>query len=209
MNALEKVRARLAEIAAEIRNIDQGVEARSALTLNTDEQGKYTALTAERDQLEAREAQLVDDEARRAKLAAAQIHGNGDQARFVVTGAPQVYGRHSRNSYFLDLARYQLRHQDAPAAVERLNRHAAELDVELPRREAARRARAERGLQSLDEEYAREYRRDPAAQSFFRRNGVSGPGARQDSNGEAELRVNPNRTDGQGGYFVQNAAQAA
>lgn len=201
MNPLARVRARLAEIAAEIRGIDQGVEARGALTLNDDEQGTYTALTAERDQLEAREAQLVDEEARRARLAGAEIHGN-DTDRFHVTAAPQVYGRGSRNSYFLDLARYQLRHQDAPAAVERLNRHAAELDVELPRREAARRARAERGLQSLDEEYAREYRRDPAASSFFRQNGVSGPGARQDSDASAELRVNPNRTDGQGGYFV-------
>ena len=208
MGPLAKVRARLAAIAGEIRDIDTGCEARGALTLNEDEQAKYTALSAERDQLEAREAQLVADEERRAKLAGAEVHGDGDNDRFTVTAAPQVYGRHSRNSYFLDLARYQLRHQDAPAAVERLNRHAMELDVELPKREARRLARAERGLQSLDEEYAREYRRDPAAQSFFRRNGVSGPGARQDSDASAELRVNPNRTDGQGGFRTVAAAAA-
>jgi len=208
MNPLAKIRARLAAIAEEIRGIDAACESRGALTLSEDENARYEALAAERVQLEARETQLVDEDARRQKLAAGDPHGDGDGQRFYVTNEPQVYGRGSRNSYFLDLARYQLRHQDAPAAVDRLTRHAQELDVELPKREARRIARAERGLQSLDEEYAREYRRDPAAQSFFRRNGVSGPGARQDGDASAELRVNPNRTDGQGGFLTVAAAAA-
>jgi hypothetical protein len=199
---LKKLRDRLKAIQEEIRGINDAAEREQRAALTPEEDARYAELRAERETVEARIGQLEDEEKRRAKLAGAEIHGDGDRDRFVVTDAPQVYGRGSRNSYFLDLARYQLRHEQLPAAVERLNRHAQEVDVDLPRREAARRARAERGLQSLDEEYAREYQRDPAASSFFRACGASGPGARQESNGEAELRVNPNRVDGQGGYFV-------
>lgn len=198
---LKKLRDRLKAINEEIRGINDAADREQRTALTPDEDTRYAELRAERDTVEARIAQLDEEEKRREKLAAGERHGDGDQ-RFHVTAEPQIYGRGSRNSYFLDLARYQLRHERAPEAVDRLNRHAMELDVELPKRDAARRARAERGLQDLDEEYAREYRRDPAAASFFRSCGQSGPGARQDSSGAAELRVNPNRTDGQGGYFV-------
>ena len=205
---LKKLRDRLKAIQDEIRGINDLAEREQRAALTPEEDTRYAELRTERDQVEARIGQLEDEEARRAKLAASERHGDGDGdgggngPRFTVTSEPQIYGRGSRNSYFLDLARYQLRHEQAPAAAERLNRHAQELDVELPKRDARRRARADAGLRSLDEEYAREFRRDPAAASFFRACGASGPGARQDSNGDAELRVNPNRADGQGGYFV-------
>jgi HK97 family phage major capsid protein len=86
-----------------------------------------------------------------------------------------MYGQGSRQSYYLDLARAQVR-GDA-AALERLQRHAAELEVELPKREERMRQRAERSL-------------DTIGVPQERRGGVF------------ETRVNPNRTDGQGGYFV-------
>lgn len=57
-------------------------------------------------------------------------------------------------------------------AAERLVRHAMEMDVEMPKREKRREEKARRELRAIDK-----------ASSF-------------------EKRVNPNRTDGQGGYFV-------
>jgi len=199
---LKKLRGRLKAINEEIRGINDAAERDQRTALTPDEDTRYAELRAERVTVEERIAQLEDEDRRREKRAGAEIHGDGDTDRFTVTSEPQVYGRGSRNSYFLDLARYQLRHERAPEAIERHNRHAQEIDVERPNREARRQSRAEAGLRQLDEEYAREYRRDPAAASFFRACGASGPGARQDSTGDAELRVNPNRADGQGGYFV-------
>ncbi|MGW1892140.1 phage major capsid protein [Streptomyces sp. NPDC002004] len=57
-------------------------------------------------------------------------------------------------------------------ARERLNRHGREMDVEMPKREKRRAERAEKELRGIDRG------------SVF------------------EKRTNPNRTDGQGGYFV-------
>jgi HK97 family phage major capsid protein len=97
-----------------------------------------------------------------------------------VTSEPMTYSRHSAHSYFLDLARMQLNRGDGDGgvsgAVARLQRHGKEVDVELPRREQAREARAAADREKLE--------RHLGAASVF------------------EKRVNPNRTDGQGGYFV-------
>lgn len=104
-----------------------------------------------------------------------------------VTSEPTTYGKGSRQSYFLDLARDQLGRGDGAGGVQaaraRLNRHAQELDVELPRREQRRAAAAERALDSV------EGLRPEQRASVFERGGM-------------EQRVNPNRVDGQGGYFV-------
>jgi HK97 family phage major capsid protein len=99
-----------------------------------------------------------------------------------VTREPLTYERGSGHSYFLDLAKAQLR-SDSQAA-ERLQRHAAELDVEMPAREARRRERAENEMRGLDSE-------------LLRRGEI-----RRGQSSAFEKRVNPNRTDGQGGYFV-------
>jgi HK97 family phage major capsid protein len=89
------------------------------------------------------------------------------------------------HSYFLDLARVQLNQATATAAStrakERLARHAKELEVDLPAREARR------------DELARERHRPDAAPAGYNRR------ARDNA---FEKRVNPNRTDGQGGFFV-------
>jgi HK97 family phage major capsid protein len=90
---------------------------------------------------------------------------------------PRTYERHdSHTSYFLDLARANVRN-DAEAR-QRLERHAAELRVELPKREARRDEQAQREVRSIEGVNERQ------AESAF------------------EKRTNPNRTDGTGGYFV-------
>ena len=172
MDPLKICRDRLAAINTEIRTLNETVakEARSALT--EDEETRYSALRTERDALDKRIADL-EAEAKRdqADAAAALRLGNtGTPAPAVVTSEATVYGRGSGNSYFLDVARSQVR-GDA-AATERLTRHAQELDVDLPKREAKRSANGERQTRAVHDG------------AMF------------------EKRVNPNRVDGQGGYFV-------
>lgn len=130
---------------------------------------------AQVDALDNRIKQLNANEQRRAADGDAnQRHGNHDDG--VITNEPTVYGRGSGNSYFLDVARRDIR-GDADA-ITRLTRHAQELAVELPKREARRMAR-------LREQEGRVARSD--------RNGFEPV---------YERRTNPNRTDGQGGYYV-------
>lgn len=97
-----------------------------------------------------------------------------------VTREPLTYQNNGEHSYFLDLARMQLNRGDGDGgvagAIARLQRHGKEMDVELPRREQLREQRAEADREKFE--------RHLGAASVF------------------EKRVNPNRTDGQGGYFV-------
>lgn len=134
-------------------------------------------------ELNTRIADLEDDEKRNATaatfLAAAGQTGQRAAGGAVVTDEPMVYGRNSGNSYFHDMARAQYRADHS--AAERLQRHAAELRVELPARE---RRREERARNQMDELATSERWRDQQRSAAF------------------EKRVNPNRTDGQGGYFV-------
>lgn len=173
MNALQKLRARLQEINEEIRGINAAADAESRSALTEDEETRYGELREERTKVEARIAQLEDEEHRRSADATAR-EKLGNEPAAVVTNEATTYGRGSGNSYFLDIARSQVR-GDA-AASERLQRHAQELDVDLPKREAARARRADSQLDGVTRGESRE--------GFF------------------EKRVNPNRTDGQGGYFV-------
>lgn len=128
----------------------------------------------------------ADDE--RAALAnkAAALAGSDTGTRrsggAVITHEPHIYDKGRRHSYFLDMVRSDLNRGDGDggvqAARERLQRHAQELAVDLPAREARRTANADRQLRGL------EGVNDEARENAF------------------EKRVNPNRTDGQGGYFV-------
>ncbi len=130
--------------------------------------------------LQARIKELEGDEQRQAN--ADKILAEGGQTRNqggATVTEPMTYSRHSGNSYFFDLAKAHFRSDHA--AQERLNRHAAELRVELPARERRREERARTQMDNLatTERWTDEQR----AKAF-------------------EQRVNPNRTDGQGGYFV-------
>lgn len=146
------------------------------------------AADAEIDEMHKRIADAEKIEARSAAAGAARVESGSASAEqpgrapAVVLSEPQTYDRMSGHSYFLDLCRAQINVGDGDggpvAARERLARHAAELRVELPAREARRDALAQRELRSIDGV------NDRARESAF------------------EKRVNPNRTDGQGGYFV-------
>ena len=99
------------------------------------------------------------------------------------------------HSYFRDLASSQLpkvaaslQRTSPDTALKRLEQHAGEMRVEMPRREKEREARAQRQVDEAEKE--------------FRGSFVSGPGRRGLSESPFERRVNPNRTQGQGGYFV-------
>lgn len=181
MDPIAQVRERLSAIATEILSINETAAAEQRLSLTADETSNYEALSAERTQLEAREAQLVAEAERRQK----GIDGArkfGAAAGVTVGAEPRTYDPAARHSYFLDMARVQLGRGDGDggvdAARDRLARHTQELRTELPAREARRDAAAkERSSHSL---------------------GVHG----RDRDNMFEKRTNPNRTDGQGGYFV-------
>ncbi|HEY2088607.1 MAG TPA: phage major capsid protein [Mycobacterium sp.] len=107
------------------------------------------------------------------------------QPRAYITSEPRTYGPGTRSSYFLDLARDHMQRGDGDggldSARDRLRRHQQELDVELPAREARR------------DEWA-----EDQSEHEMRRAGVN----RRSRESMFEKRVNPNRTDGQGGFFV-------
>lgn len=149
--------------------------------LTEDEQQRFDALEQEIRDIDARTAEL--DEAEQRDQQAAEMAQRYGVGRIEVLSEPVTYARESGHSYFLDLARVQLNRGDGDGGVSealgRLQRHGAEVDVEMPKRERARRAAAERDRDSLDRDL-----------------GVRGRGT------VFEKRVNPNRTDGQGGYFV-------
>lgn len=138
---------------------------------------------SEAEEIERRQAN-VDELAARFGQGGQQQRGAGGTAPAVVISEPMTYEPGSGHSYFLDLARAQLNvgggDGGVQAARDRLARHAGELDVELPAREARRRERARKD----EQEFRTSLGRRDGGRTVF------------------EKRVNPNRTDGQGGYFV-------
>lgn len=99
--------------------------------------------------------------------------------RVEVRKEPLTYSRHAaseeRISYFKDLTTVVTRGVGMNEAEARLARHGKEMDVELPRRAQRREENAEKEV----------------------RNAIG-----YDAPTPFEKRVNPNRTDGQGGYLV-------
>ena len=153
------------------------------------ENDRIAGLIEQREQVRTRIAQGNAEEERAAADAAAQRaagQGNGDRPPVTVLSEPRVYDD-TRHSYFLDLVRTSLGRGDGDggvgAAGERMRRHQSELDVELPARQQARDDIANRQADSL---------MAPGRGSISRRS--------RDT--MFEKRVNPNRTDGQGGNFV-------
>lgn len=124
-----------------------------------------------------------------------------------VESEPLTYRRdnaHER-SYYADLAVTQvegitLQRTNRTAALARLQRHAQEMEVELPKRQRAAEARAKSQFEAAEHRSATRRRlRDmddvrPLDYDPFQRSQRAVPGQEQ--------RVTPNRTDGQGGYFV-------
>jgi HK97 family phage major capsid protein len=144
-------------------------------------------------QVEKLKAQRDSD--KRAADLAASTGAIGDQdgaasgePRATVTSEPQIYGRGSGRSFFLDQARAEIQHD--PEAAQRLQRHQQELDVELPRRREARARQANAAVEKL---MTRSRREERAYERFL------GAGHKVFEGRETRAL---SRTDGQGGYFV-------
>lgn len=179
-------------LAAERDQIASVTETRDAtteeLTAFDEKRAAIKALDDEIATVTARISDLEADEKREQAAAAAYAHagqtGERREGGARIISEPTAYGREQRHSYFLDLARDQLGRGDGDggvqAARERLRRHAQELQVEMPKREANRRSAAQRALEGI------EGLRPEQRASVFER-------------GAQEQRVNPNRTDGTGG----------
>jgi len=164
--------------------------------LTADETTRYDANMAEIRALNGRLDDLADQSEReqRGRQAhagdpvVADDHGAGATASGLeVTSEPLTYTRYGQNSYWLDLARDATGRGDAAGARERLNRHAAELRVELPRRQE-RRARL--ATERVEQLYASSPREARAMERFL------------DSGMQMFETRAINRTDGTGGYFV-------
>jgi HK97 family phage major capsid protein len=195
---LETLRQRRAALKAELEGVIAGPKAETRAP-NETESARLTTGTAELRKLNDEETvllgQITDaEETERREQTAASARAQAGQTGPATTGGarvtsePRAYGRQFRHSYFLDLARDQLGRGDGDggvqAARQRLQRHAQELTVELPAREARRAAAALRSLDDI------EGLKPEQRASVFERGS------------ELEQRVNPNRNDGQGGYFV-------
>lgn len=185
---LEALLARRAAARANVEAIIAATRTESRAP-TADESARITAgmdeIRAMNDEETALNTQIAAaEETERREAQAAQARATGGQTgqngpRAVITSEPQVYGRGSAHSYFHDMAVAKVRGDAGP--VERLARHAAELRVELPKREAAREARARAQADGMAGE---ERFSDSQRANMF------------------EQRTNPNRTDGTGGYFV-------
>lgn len=197
---LEKLREQRKALAAERDAIIAGAEQRGELTAadQTAFDEKRAAIRKLDDEdIPAMEARIADveTEEQRAQAAADARAKDNQTGRKTggarVTNEPATYGRGQRHSYFLDLARDQLGRGDGDggvqAARDRLQRHGKELQVELPAREARRQQAADRALDNIEGRGGRALTAEERASVFER---------------GMEHRVNPNRTDGQGGYFV-------
>ena len=163
---------------------------------------KASAIGGEKGELAKLDERLSELRAQRDREARAAEARKGDPGpvgdpaagpRHVVTSEPTVYGRGSGHSYFLDMARAEMRRGDGDgglnAAAERMKRHASEVDKQMPERRAA----VERRAAKAYEDAFTSDRRDRRALAAMERMGVSPF--------EREKRF-ISRTDGQGGYFV-------
>ena len=200
---LEFLRARLAELleqrAARKSELDQVLEAPSAekRDLNEAESAVFTekraaikALDTQIDEVRGRVEELEEDAKReqaanelRAKYGAEKPAAPSEARKAGArVNEPLTYQRGNGHSYFLDLARIEFNRGDGDGGLtearERLRRHGDELRVEMPAREKRREELARREMRGIDGLSAE------ARESAF------------------EKRTNPNRTDGQGGYFV-------
>lgn len=136
-----------------------------------------------RTRIDERIAQLKDEQVRREADQTASVRSG---ARVGADGQPVVHlgdeprtyneGNSGRTSYFHDLARATVTRD--PDAMARLQRHAMEMDIDIPLRHKAGKASAFEKMGDV-------------------RNAFS-PGR----SGSVEQLANPNRVDGQGGYFV-------
>lgn len=185
LDQIETLEARVRELDAQIDALISAPmpeEREAAAAANAE----IEARTADRAQVEERLRVAREQETRRqAEATARGVTGADGRAPVQILSEPRVY-EDTRHSYFLDLIRSEMNRGDGDggvaAARERMLRHAQELAVDLPAREARRDEASERQADGLVGRRDRVTSR--ARENMF------------------EKRVNPNRTDGQGGFFV-------
>jgi HK97 family phage major capsid protein len=192
-----QLETRRASLITANREILSAASAESRAT-TADEDTRYAANMTEIRALNTRLDDLGEQAQREERARAARTdtaatvaddHGSGARPSGVqVTSEPMIYGEHSPHSYWLDLARAEMnRGIDPGQSRERLNRHAAELEVELPRR-AERRAQIARDR--IDGLHTGTRREERALERF------------QSAGHKVFEQRAINRTDGTGGYFV-------
>jgi HK97 family phage major capsid protein len=163
--------------------------------LTKDEQAAWDAKDGEVRDLDASVERYKAQEDREERAAAARAAtgdtGPADGSAGGTTRAqvrePGAYDRESPHSYFRDLVAMEVSKGQDRTAGERLNRHAKDLQAELPRRREARKQAAEKA-------YSEAFLRTPAERRAL----------------EAMMRTGTDpferrfisRTDGQGGYMV-------
>ena len=195
---LETRRASLLAANREILAAAMAANSGAGRDLTPEEETRSKAAREEIQKLNAHLDELAEDVKREERARAGRadgtttvINNGGSGARasgVQVTSEPMIYGQHAPNSYWLDLARDQTgRGADVDGARERLNRHAAELRVELPRRRERRTREASGEIERL---HSRSRREEQALDRFY------GGG------GQVFEQRAINRTDGTGGYFV-------
>ena len=140
--------------------------------LNDEERGRFDAIEKEVREIDARIAELDDQIRADEKAAATQKRYDLAQPGEGVRSEPATYENGNRHSYFLDLVRDQLNRGDGDggvqAARERLNRHRAEIDTSMAKREAARSTRAKAELRGIDRGSVFEKRNNPRRSRSFR-----------------------------------------
>jgi HK97 family phage major capsid protein len=201
MPVMEDLRTRRQGLLDEMQTLSQNA------ALTAEQRTRFTELDTEITTLDA-ELELRERQEQREQRAAASRAGNsggagsdhnpgpgdprGRRSGWSVSAEPTVYGRGSRHSYFMDMARDALNKGDGDGgpteARSRLRRHAEEIDVDLPaRQEALERAANKKYEEAFAKGSARERRAAErmlaAGTSPFERRAMS-------------------RTDGNGGYFV-------
>ena len=171
-----------------------------------------TAYRAEADQLRAAvtdwDKRISDQETvERERDAAAE--GSKKSLSVEIVSEPKTYERYKAKgefgiSYYRDLASQvdgvAIQGSNRDEARERLNRHANEMSVELPKRAKAREARANRQIEDAEgANRVAQYGSDPFHRGNVRNTVDLGIGPSLFRN---EQRAEPNLTQGQGGYFV-------
>lgn len=194
MDLLESLRSKLKDQLAQraahdktITDLTTKVEAEARTDFTTEE----TAAFAEaRAKIEALKPEIAATEARLSELEGLAVERDANATRAaelegikpatkvaeggaIVRSEPMTYNRgNARDGVSYFRDLAKAQLENDPESSKRLMRHAKEIDTELPKRLAATEARADREL------------REVSSEAFF------------------ERRTNPNRTDGQGGYFV-------
>ena len=186
-------------------------------SLTADEQTAWDERETGVRALDERIARFTEQEEREQRAAESRAQtadtgadaGTAGGSRATVTSEPAVYGRGSGHSYFLDQARLALGVGDGDggqqSARARQARHEAELRVEMPKRQEARKREAEKRMDAaLSGEQTRSRRVSRAERRAYERFASEGirvfEGSQEGSAAREQRFIS--RTDGQGGYFV-------